>query len=592
MAKKSVLEIEIRDEAFKSFVALFEKYQSQLDKMPGQWAKVGKENIKASKGFDKNVDSLGKFNSTQKKVTSEQEKFNKQTVNSNRNLTNMAKTTGGIAKSIAGATASLMKWGALSVGVGLLGAGGGLFGLSSLASGASNTRRETKGLGVSAGALKSAEVNFTKFFGEGGTAQILDRINEAKADPTKAGAFRMLGIGQAQVDQQTPTELLNEIIPKLAERYRTLPKGAEGATYDAMGLGTFADSKTAKQLASYTDKEIQDTIKKQAQDQKQYELTDKQLANWQKLNIALDGAGQKIRTTFLDQLEPLSANLSNLSDKFSDAVNSFLRNPRMGEWIDSFSNSLGKAAEYLGGDKVKHDIDRFLVALERLGDGIYKIVNFIAPDNSYDAAKDKENWEKMSFFEKVESSIARGVEKVSDVILPEYVGKKARADRLNKESEYLDSKYGSSEDLKSRWKNFNFGNIRSLKGEDSYNGFYAPKSEQEGFLKMANQLKLYNNGQSKAAGNRKLENIEDIISTYAPPSENDTKSYIQNVANMTGFNPKEKLNLNDNKTLARLMSAMIRQEGKGNHSPEKIGRIVVSNTAGSDLVVNAAQVAQ
>lgn len=572
---KNILEVEIKDEAFKSFVALFEKYQAQLNKMPEQWAKVGKENSKASKSFDKNVNSLSKVNSIQKNITSEQEKFNKTAVNSNRNLQNMAKSAGGIAKSVASTTASLLKWGALGLGAGLLGAGGGLFGMGSLASGASNIRRETKGLGVSAGELKSAEANFTKFFGEGGTAQILDRINEAKSDPNKAGAFRLLGISQDQVNQNSPTDLLNQIIPRLAEKYRTLPQGAEGATYEAMGLGTFADVKTAKQLASYKDQELQDTIKKVQQDAKLYQLTDKQLYNWQKLNITIDSAGQKIKTSFLDSLESLSPKLSDLSDSFSNAISTFLKSDEFKSWIDVASKSLEEFSKYLQSGELKNDVKNWMYMISDIGESLSGLAVVLKPFKLLAPTDKRAGADALMSGDWFEAS-----RKLPAMDFIKSVAGKA----MGSSNEELS--------LRERWKSFNFGNIRALKGEDSYNGFYAPKSEQEGFLKMANQLKLYNSGKSKAAGNRKLETIEDIISTYAPPSENDTKSYIQDVSNRTGFGSKDKLNLNDNQTLSKLMSAMIRHEGKGNYTPDRINKILVSNTAGSDLIVNAAQVAQ
>ena len=51
--------------------------------------------------------------------------------------------------------------------------------------------------------------------------------------------------------------------------------------------------------------------------------------------------------------------------------------------------------------------------------------------------------------------------------------------------------------------------------------------------------------------------IEDIITRWAPPSENDTKTYIENVCRLTGFGGKERLTENEWPALVR---AMARQE--------------------------------
>lgn len=57
-------------------------------------------------------------------------------------------------------------------------------------------------------------------------------------------------------------------------------------------------------------------------------------------------------------------------------------------------------------------------------------------------------------------------------------------------------------------------------------------------------------------GQRGLQTVKDIISTWAPTSENDTASYIQNVASRMGVNPNQTLDLNDTDTMVKLISAM------------------------------------
>ena len=51
MAVKSVLDIDINDEKFKRFSALFDKYQSALGKLPGMWKDVDKETAGAAATF-------------------------------------------------------------------------------------------------------------------------------------------------------------------------------------------------------------------------------------------------------------------------------------------------------------------------------------------------------------------------------------------------------------------------------------------------------------------------------------------------------------------------------------------------------------
>jgi hypothetical protein len=41
MAVRSVLEVEVSDDSFQKFKSSFEKYQSAVKELPGQWSKVG-----------------------------------------------------------------------------------------------------------------------------------------------------------------------------------------------------------------------------------------------------------------------------------------------------------------------------------------------------------------------------------------------------------------------------------------------------------------------------------------------------------------------------------------------------------------------
>lgn len=58
---------------------------------------------------------------------------------------------------------------------------------------------------------------------------------------------------------------------------------------------------------------------------------------------------------------------------------------------------------------------------------------------------------------------------------------------------------------------------------------------------------------------RGLQTVQDIIGAYAPPSENNTQSYINAVASALNVNPGDVLTW-DNPTLALFMRAVIQHE--------------------------------
>jgi hypothetical protein len=91
-----------------------------------------------------------------------------------------------------------------------------------------------------------------------------------------------------------------------------------------------------------------------------------------------------------------------------------------------------------------------------------------------------------------------------------------------------------------------------------------------GIAAMANQLKLY--------VGRGLDTISKIVSTYAPPSENDTAAYIAQVSRATGIGPNDKLDINNPKTLGGIIDAMITQEeGRNRVTPAQIASGVAAS---------------
>ena len=67
----------------------------------------------------------------------------------------------------------------------------------------------------------------------------------------------------------------------------------------------------------------------------------------------------------------------------------------------------------------------------------------------------------------------------------------------------------------------------------------------------------------------KLNCVKDIINRWAPPTENDTTSYIRHVCQLTGFGGNQRLTEKD---WPRLIKAMARMECGANLDDETIAR--------------------
>lgn len=132
--------------------------------------------------------------------------------------------------------------------------------------------------------------------------------------------------------------------------------------------------------------------------------------------------------------------------------------------------------------------------------------------------------------------------------------------------------------------NLNYVGQRGATLEGGEKGRFAKwQTAREGLQALANQLRLYSD--------RGLDSIRKVINTYSPSSENDTESYINQLAAFMGIDPDDTFDVKtDPAALAMLMRGIIQHEnGYNPYSRDQIDEAVGS----SGLVGGAgAQVSQ
>jgi hypothetical protein len=107
-------------------------------------------------------------------------------------------------------------------------------------------------------------------------------------------------------------------------------------------------------------------------------------------------------------------------------------------------------------------------------------------------------------------------------------------------------------------RNNNPGNIRSG------NGFAEYATPQAGLNALGKNLVAY---QDKHG----INTVSGIVNRWAPPSENNTGSYVADVSKQTGFGANQQLDLHNPAVLAPLISAITKHEnGQNPYSPEMI----------------------
>ncbi|AOF14246.1 hypothetical protein BB936_06895 [Yersinia enterocolitica] len=601
MAAKSIIDIDVNDDKFQSFMEKFNEYQAALDDLPEAWRGVAqgigdteKETAKArselegvAKSFSDGAAAILSINSGLDRLNDSLDKANKNQSGFNKNASAAKKFLSGAtkdAKSLAGhikdATTSLISWTSiLGLFSGLIGAGG-LFGINRLASGAASQRFTTLGLGTTSGGLDSTAINYQRALSN--PTGTLGAIRDSQLDLSKRWQFQAMGINNPDQD---PAKLLPQMIRNARDIFVKNGSNLQGA--EAHGLTNFFTLDDLNRFKNMSDAEIDSMEKRAAQDSKQLQLSDQIQKQWTDFNVQLQRSGYSIENSFIRGLAPLAPQLTRLSDSVSGMIDSFLKSPELGKWIDGLSQGIQKFGEYLASPSFRTDIDSFMKSIRDMGLTVDNVIRFLNGttlngwnDSVADSANSSAKWvkEKTGFDPQtvgpaIKDLFSIGSKKIKDWYsggsitpvdpTPADVTAKGRtiADRFN-----------------------NPGNLRWAEGYGTHNTksgkFAVFPTLDEGVLAATKQLQIY--------GSKGINNVKDIVNKWAPSNENDTASYIRHVVKSTKFSETEKLNLNDPAVLAKLISAMATKEGAGSRVTE--GAVIqIYNNTGGNAIVNSAQ---
>jgi len=390
MVAKSLLEIDVNDDKFQSFLEKFREYQSAIGELPEAWreaaqgigvsakatekAQVNSESM--AQAFAEGVASiaaintgLDRLNGNLEKANKTQSVFNKAASGAQKFLNGATKDAKSLAGHIKDATTSLISWGTI-VGVfsGLIGVGG-LFGLNRLAAGTSAQRFTALGLGTTAGGLNSSAVNYQTALGN--PVSTLGAIRDAQLDLGKRWQFGAMGIKNPDQD---PAKLLPQMIRSARDIFVRNGSTLQGA--EANGLTNFFSLDDLNRFKHMSDAEIDAMQKRAEQDSQQLQLSDQTQKQWQDFNVQIQRSGISIENSFIRGLAPLTPQLSKLSDAFSGAIDTVLKSPELGKWIDGLAGGIQKFGNYLASPEFKSDVDSFMNGVEKLARYIGRVIDF------------------------------------------------------------------------------------------------------------------------------------------------------------------------------------------------------------------------
>lgn len=530
-----VVEIPIDDAQFRRFAELFALYEDRLEKSPGVWQKVNKEFRQSTAAIlaqNQSMKELGMGNPTKLRQVES-------------GWRSIAGFSGAILGNTMRITQQLLKWGTIFAG-GLV--GGSLWGLTHMAGDVAGYRRQSKGLGMSIGGMRSFDINMSRFVDP---VSFLSSINQAVSNPALQGPLYAMGVNPNGSTEQVSLAML-KAMRRLA---LSTPRGELGLMSQAYGLGPFGGLETLMRLQRTPASEFYKQLRAEQGDRTGLGLPPGVAGKWQEFTTQMERARSEIFKTFVVGLEPLAGPLTKLSAAFSGFLSRLMSGPILKQGVDKLADWLNKFSVELTSQKFQAAVANLVSDTGTIAKGLHHLAN---------AIKDIEGGYYWST-SPVSSPLAN----------PGALGAAAR-DKFDRFIHGIGRPAGVRLN--------NPGDLRYAGQPGAMlvgNGFAAFRTPQEGLTALGRQLELY--------GSRGNNTLSGIISKYAPPSENDTAAYIRDMVRRVGVSASSRLDLSDPKVLASLMQAMIRHEvGYNPYSRGMIGKAAVTViTPDSGIVVTA-----
>ena len=366
MAAKSILEIEVNDQAFQNFMERFKEYEKLLGGLSDEWKAIGASIGGASGVGTKALESTA---SEIERATIGQQRFARATRSTNTEMHALANN----AKQASGYFANIARW----TGVGSVLMGGlGAFALDRLANSVFGQRRTALGLGVSTGEQAAFRTNFGQFVD---ADSLLGNVANARNDLTKQWAFRGLGIGAGDEARMDNADLSADVMRRARQMWRSGPQTAQYA--QAMGLSEFFSMEDLRRLGAMSDQDAAQAGSGFSRDRASMAVPDDVQRQWVQFATQLRRAGLQIEATFVRNLAPLTPGLKQLSEGVTRVIESFMGSKgikeaidKLGSWISSpeLQGAIRGFADWLASPQFTADLREFasdigLLAKETVG---------------------------------------------------------------------------------------------------------------------------------------------------------------------------------------------------------------------------------
>jgi hypothetical protein len=362
---KPIIQIDVDDSAFSRFYSVFEQYTAQLEHQPETWRALGEamgeSGAKLEQGAltGKEALALAAAQATTiaealKNATKAQDGFGAASKRSNKALSALKDAAQGVGKAISFVAGGILKLAAF----GGLGALFGGFGIGELANAGFNRIREAGGLGISPGELASFQVNAQQFL----TTSALEAAANAKIDITKAGALATLGIDQQRAAGMSTSELAFQTLQAAAQAYREDIKSGNAPMQDPRIFWAYINqlggSIDEVRRAALQPAGVEAAKKATRRGIGALDFDQRTAQAWVRLKVALDSAGAKIQTAFINNLVGLAPKFERLTTDLTGFMLTFINSPLFGKLVDAATQGLKDLADFLEKQDIAGDLKK------------------------------------------------------------------------------------------------------------------------------------------------------------------------------------------------------------------------------------------
>ena len=355
---------------------MFQRYQSDLSKMPSDWKKVNDASGKVNEAFAATagvlVDSLLESRNHAKALvdnlraaTDAQKQFGSAARAGDKSLHNMATNARHVADSVFKIGKFVLKTAAWGTGL----FAGGLFGIDKLAQGAVGSQRSARGLGLTTGQYRSFGVNMGRISSESTLSNVAKAQNDYLGQVMLAKAT---GLTPQQVMSMDAGTLAGKLTQSEHDAWHSTP-AAQRATLAMLPQYKYLGQTTEdfRRSGAASSAEIASARAHYASDASKMNVGDRDTNALFGFVRQLKTAGTAIETTLSKKMAQLSPSLTKFIASLEKDADILINKVFTPHNLDAIGKGMTTFANYLGSASFQNSVKSFV-------DGLASMAHFMA----------------------------------------------------------------------------------------------------------------------------------------------------------------------------------------------------------------------